>query len=155
MRRKDREVTDSETIRYILDSCKFLHLGLSDCGNPYVVPLNYGYRFENDKLVFYVHSAQEGRKLDVLAQNNSCCVQMECETKLIEGAVACKYGYSFYSLIGFGKADIIDNPDEKISALQLLMKHQTGKDFSFTADMVAPVKVIRIVCDNYTAKHRA
>ncbi len=155
MRRKDREVTDFERIRYILDSCKYLHLGLSDCGNPYIVPMNFCYRFEDGKLVFYVHCAQEGRKLDILEENNSCCVQMECETKLIEGAIACKYGYSFYSFIGFGRAFTVDSPEEKITALELLMKSQTGKEFSFTEDMVAPVKVIRIICDNYSAKHRA
>ncbi len=154
MRRKDREVTDKDTIEYILEKCKVLHLGLTDEGNPYIVPMNFGYEYTDGKLTIYVHCALEGRKTDILKKNNSCCVQMECETKLIEGAVACKYGYSFYSLEGFGKAGIIDDPAEKIEALQLLMKHQTGKDFSFTADMVEQVKVIRIDCDYYTAKHR-
>lgn len=154
MRRKDREVTDASTIKFILDECKFLHLGLVDNGQPYIVPMNYAYCFEGGKLVFYVHSALEGRKIDILNGNSSCCVQMECATRLIEGAIACKYGYSFYSLDGFGKAEFVDDINAKIDALKLLMKAQTGKDFDFTQDMVANVKVIRIVCDSYTAKHR-
>ena len=52
MRRRDREVTDLNEIIHILDSGKVLHLGLVDQGKPYIVPMNYGYVMENDKLVF-------------------------------------------------------------------------------------------------------
>ncbi len=42
MRRKDREITDIETIRSILDKAKVLHLAMIDGDRPYVVPLHYG-----------------------------------------------------------------------------------------------------------------
>ena len=154
MRRKDREVTDINTIAYILDKCKVLHLGLVDENEPYIVPMNFGYKMEDSKLTIFVHSALEGRKIDVIRKNSRCCVQMECDGSLIENEIACKYGYSFYSLEGFGTAKILENPEEKIIALKLLMKQQTGKDFEFTAEMVANVNVIRIDCDCYSAKHR-
>lgn len=155
MRRTDREVTDINTIKYILDSAKVLHLGLVDDSKPYIVPMNYGYAFENNHLVFYVHSALEGRKIDVIKKNSSCCVEIECDGSLIENEIACKYGYSFYSLEGFGITQIIDDPNKKIEALSLLMKAQTGKDFEFTKEMVLNVHVIKIVCDTYSVKHRA
>lgn len=41
MKRRDLEVIDIEEIKYILDNCKYLHLGLVDDGMPYVVPMNY------------------------------------------------------------------------------------------------------------------
>lgn len=154
MRRKDREVTDKDTIKYILEKCKVLHLGITDDGNPYIVPMNYGYEFHDEKLTIYVHCALEGRKINILKKNNSCCVQMECDGKLLENEIACKYGYSFYSLIGFGKATILENSKEKAQALKLLMKVQTGKDFDFTEEMVSRVNVIRIDCNTYSAKHR-
>lgn len=155
MRRKDREVTDINIIRFILDSSKVLHLGLSDCSDPYIVPMNYGYRLDSCKLTIYVHSATEGRKIDIIKKNPSCCIEMECETALIESNIACKYSYSFYSLEGFGKAVIVDDVKEKIEAMKLFMKQQTGKDFEFTDEMVAKVNVIRIDCENFTSKHRA
>ncbi len=49
MRKREREITDIEEIRSILDACKILHLGLSDGMQPYVVPLNYGYLLEKDR----------------------------------------------------------------------------------------------------------
>ena len=70
MRRRDREVTDSNEIIHILDTGKVLHLGLVDQGKPYIVPMNYGYILEGDKLVFYLHGALEGRKLDIVRNNS-------------------------------------------------------------------------------------
>ncbi|MCQ2551774.1 MAG: pyridoxamine 5'-phosphate oxidase family protein [Clostridia bacterium] len=154
MRRRDREVTDLHEIKHILDTGKTLHLGLVDDGKPYVVPMNFGYAFENDRLVFYVHGALEGRKLDIIRKNSACCVQIECDVKPFEGSVACQYGVSYYSLDGFGTAKIVDDPQEKMKALSILMKTQTSKDFEFNEKLVSVVSVIRIECDYYTAKHR-
>ena len=55
MTRRDREITDMNDILFILDKCKFLHLGLVDGDEPYVVPLNYGYTMEDGKLTVYMH----------------------------------------------------------------------------------------------------
>ena len=154
MRRRDREVTDINEIRHILDAGMTLHLGLVDDNKPYIVPMNYGYTFENEKLVFYVHGALEGRKLDVIRKNSNCCVQIECDVKPFDGNVACQYGVSYYSLDGFGTAQILDNPQAKMKALSILMKTQTSKDFEFNEKLVSVVSVIRIECEYYTAKHR-
>lgn len=154
MRKRDREVTDIETIEHILESSKVLHLGLVDDGNPYVVPMNYGYQFEGDKLVFYVHGAFEGRKIDIINLNPTCCVQLECDDSLFEGNVACQYGYTYYSLMGFGNAKILTDVGEKIKGLSVLMKTMTKKDFEFNEKLVSIVNVIKIECDSYTAKHR-
>ena len=51
MTRREFEVTDPAVIREILDGSKFLHLGLVDDGMPYVVPMNYGDRLEDGKLI--------------------------------------------------------------------------------------------------------
>ena len=59
MRKREREITDLSEIRSILEQCKILHLGLSDEGQPYVVPLNYGCLMEGEKLTFYLHGATE------------------------------------------------------------------------------------------------
>lgn len=154
MRRRDREVTDPEAIRHILDTADVLHMGLVDDGMPYVVPMNYGYTLEDGKLIFYVHGGVEGRKFDIIKKNPACCAQIECETSMIEGRVACQYGYLYNSLMGFGNATIVEDVDEKIKAMTLLMKNLTGKDFEFNERLVSIVQVIRIECDTYTAKHR-
>lgn len=154
MTRRELEVTDSETIREILDKCKILHLGLVDDGMPYIVPMNYGYVMEGDKPVIYLHGAAKGYKLDVMRKNSICCFEMECEVQPFEGTIPCQYGTSYYSLMGRGKAVIVEDVEEKIRALTILMKTQTGKDFEFNERLVSIVSVIRIDVSEYTAKHR-
>lgn len=154
MRRRDREVTDRNEIYRILEKSAVLHLGLVENGMPYVVPMNYGFVWEGEFPVFYVHGALEGRKLDVIRKNPACCVQLDCDVALIEGKVACQYGCSYYSFMGFGSAAIVEDPEEKMRALTVLMKTQTGKDFEFNEKLVSIVSVIRIDCDSISAKHR-
>lgn len=154
MTRRELEVTDPQVIRGILDKSKILHLGLVDDGMPYIVPMNYGYVMEDGKPVIYLHGAAKGYKLDVIRKNPVCCFEMECEVAPFEGKIACQYGTSYYSLMGRGKAVIVEDAEEKVKAMSILMKTQTGKDFEFTDRLVSVVSVIRIDVSEYTAKHR-
>ncbi len=152
--RREREITDMNKILEILDKAKVLHLGLVDGDEPYVVPMNYGYTWENDKLTLYLHGARRGRKLDVIRANNKVFFEMECDIVPFEGEVACKYGITYASIMGRGKAEISEDPEEKMKALSVLMKTQTGKDFEFNEKLVSVVAVIKIEVSDFTAKHR-
>lgn len=154
MRKREREITDPVEIQSILDACKILHLGLSDEGQPYVVPLNYGYILENGKLTFYLHGANEGYKYDVIRKNPRISFAMECDAIPFEGKVACQYGMSYRSLMGMGQAEIVTDTEEKEYALSVLMKCQTGKDFEFNERLVSIVNVIKITVEHYSAKKR-
>ncbi len=154
MTRREREVTDLNEIIRILDTCKVVHLGLSDNGEPYVVPMNYGYTMENNELTLYLHGAAKGYKLDVMRANPKVCFEMECNVIPFEGDVACQYGTTYESVIGRGTAEIVEDTEEKKRALSILMKTQTGKDFTFTDKMVSIVSIIEIHVSEYTAKRR-
>jgi nitroimidazol reductase NimA-like FMN-containing flavoprotein (pyridoxamine 5'-phosphate oxidase superfamily) len=43
-----------------------------DDGKPYVVALNFGYDREGDDLILYLHSAMEGKKIDILKKIQQC-----------------------------------------------------------------------------------
>ena len=66
MRRADREVTDRKQLEEILQACHAEHIGAQDGDGMFVVPMNYGFHLEGDRLTLYVHSAQEGRKASAL-----------------------------------------------------------------------------------------
>ena len=152
--RRDLEVTDLNEIKRILDTSKVVHVAMVDEGKPYMVPMNYGYTLEDGKLVLYLHGALKGRKIDVMKKNPDVFVGMECDLMPFEGAVACQYGMSYASLMGEGKATILEEADEKIEAMSILMKSQTGKDFTFNERLVSIVSVIRIDVEEFTAKKR-
>lgn len=155
MRRKDREVTELNELMQIIDQCKVCRIAMQDEAGLYIVPMNFGYTFDNNQLVLFFHSAKEGRKINALEENSDVCFEMDCNHSLITANVACNYGYSYKSIIGNGKAVFIDDVGEKKTALSTLMKHQTRQDFSFDDRMVNTVYVFKIIVHNYSAKdHR-
>ena len=154
MTKRERQVTDEQQIWGILDRAKFLHLGLAVNNEPYVVPMSYGYTHENGRLVLYLHSAVRGKKLDMIRSNPNVFFELDCDQLPFEGQKPCQYGLSYSSVMGRGRATIVADAQEKEKAMTLLMKTQTGKDFSFTEELVSIVAVIRIDVTEYTAKHR-
>ena len=154
MTKRELQIHDQQEILRILDTGKVLHLGLAVDNEPYVVPMNYGYCFEGEKLVLYLHSATRGKKLDMLQKNSAVFFEIDCDLTPFEGVKPCQYGVSYSSVMGRGTACIVEDVEEKKKAMSILMKTQTGKDFTFEDRLVSIVAVIRIDVDRYTAKHR-
>ena len=154
MTKRERQITDETQIRNILDGAKVLRLGLSVKDEPYVVPMNYGYTMEDGKLTLYLHSAVQGKKLDMIRENPRVFFELDCDLIPFEGKVACQYGLSYSSVMGRGTARIVEDVEEKKAAMSILMKTQTQKDFSFEDRLVSIVAVIRVDVAEYTAKHR-
>ena len=154
MTKRERQVTDPKQIMAIFDKAKVLHLGLAVDNEPYVVPMNYGYTMEDGNLVIYLHSALQGKKLDMIRQNPNVFFEIDCDLQPFEGVKPCQYGMVYSSVMGKGVARIVEDVEEKKQAMMALMKTQTGKDFSFEDRWVSIVAVIRIDVESYTAKHR-
>jgi len=155
MRRKDREVTGESELREILEECKVCRVAMQDRDGLYVVPLNFGYFYQDGKLTLYFHCASQGRKLDAIRENDSVCIEMDCDHRLQSGAAACNYTFGFKSIIGSGAAHPVEDPAEKMEGLRCIMRHMTGKEFNpddFKTEMVQAVTVVRIDVMNFTGK---
>ena len=116
MRRKDREVKNLDGIKAIVSQCKVCRIALSDNEGLYIVPVNFGYKFDGEKLIIYIHSAKDGRKVTAMTSGCSVAVEMDCGHALVENTVPCKHGYRFSSVIGHGKASLVTDANEKINA---------------------------------------
>ena len=152
--KREREVTDINEIKEILDKSMIVHVGMVDDGEPYVVPMNYGYTLEDGELCIYLHGATVGRKIDIINKNPKVFFEMECDVTPFEGKVACQYGTTYASVMGKGTAVVLDDVNDKIDGLAKFMKTQTGKDFTFDEKMVSIVNVIKITATSFTAKKR-
>ena len=152
--KREREVTDINEIKEILDKSMIVHVGMIDGDEPYVVPMNYGYTLEDGELCIYLHGATVGRKIDIIKANPKVFFEMECDVTPFEGKVACQYGTTYASVMGLGKAEVLETPEEKIDGLVKFMKTQTGKDFAFDEKIVSIVSVIKITAKDFTAKKR-
>lgn len=154
MTKRERQITDINRIRAILDTASVLHLGLAVDNEPYVVPMNYGYTMDGETLTIYLHGATQGKKLDMIRANPKVFFEMDCDRVPFEGEKPCQYGMVYSSVMGRGTARIVEDVEEKKRAMTILMKTQTGKDFTFDDKLVGMVAVIRIDVAEYTAKHR-
>ena len=154
MTRRELEVTDINEIIGILDRAKVLHLGLVDEGRPYIVPMNYGYTMDDGKLTIYLHSSMKGYKIDVIRNNPECCFELECDVKPFEGPKPCMNGMSYSSVMGRGRAEILEGYQERLKAMNIFMSSQTGQEYEFTEKMLSAVHMIRIEVSEYTAKRR-
>lgn len=154
MRRKDREVTEPAGLLNIIQECKVCRVAMQDAQGPYIVPLNFGYEFSNGKLTLYFHSAKEGRKIDILSKSPIVAFEMDCSHQLIESNIACRNGYAYKSIIGNGKACLIDDVDEKLKGLSHIMVHQTGRKFEMPPAAANAVAVFKIESTEFTGKSR-
>ena len=146
MRRADREVTDVNEIIDIIDHCKVCHIALMDGEWPYLLAMNFAYSYEDGQLIIYLHSAKEGKKLDLLRKDDHVCFEMDYDHEMIPAKYA--------SVVGRGHCEIITDVDEKIKALELLMKHQTGEDFVMEAKHTLAVEILKITVEEFTGKRR-
>lgn len=153
MRRKDREVTDINELLDIIQECRICHLGMQDDKGIYIVPLNYGFEYVENQLNLYFHSAKVGRKIDALKLNPNVCIEMDYDHRLIEGDKACDYSFGFKSIIGNGQVSFVEDYNEKLKGLQLLMHHETMKEFEFDEKMVNMVTVMKVVVHEFTGKY--
>jgi nitroimidazol reductase NimA-like FMN-containing flavoprotein (pyridoxamine 5'-phosphate oxidase superfamily) len=125
---------------------------MTDLDNmPYVLPFNFGY----GDGVIYLHSAGTGKKMEILRKNPQVCVAFSTDHKLkfTNDHVACSYSMRFRSVLAFGKVVFIEDPDEKKEALNIIMKHYTGRDdFSYNLPAVMDVSVYKVVVSEFTGK---
>ena len=68
MRRNDREITDEKVIEAFIAEEQILRIAFWDNGDIYIVPVNYGYLYEDGKYSFFFHGAKAGRKFELCAQ---------------------------------------------------------------------------------------
>lgn len=145
MRRQDRRITDPAMICAVLDKCRTLHLGLVEDGRAYIVPLNYGWTEENGRYTLYAHSAAEGRKVELIAEGADVGFEMETGVEYFDADTACGWGNRYESIIGEGRATLLETPEEKRQALAAIMAHYSARrDYTFEDAMVDLVQVIKI-----------
>ena len=148
----DREIRDIEMIKAILGMCNVINIGLFDDEYPYVLPVNFGYDFEED-LIFYTHHAITGYKNELIAKNPKVCVM--AHRFIDEPNETGKRVHDYRSVMAFGVMSFITaQSDEYAKAWQILTQAngRTVPEAVFKPDY--KVLMGKIVCkrDNVIGK---
>ena len=153
------EMKDLNIVRSIIEATDVCRLGMYAGSEVYIVPLSFGYELsEEGMLTLYFHCANEGRKLDMIAENPDVCFEMDIAKGFIpsETEEACYSSMDFASLIGNGSIEVLKEDNDRINALTILMKkYSSGSDFQFNEKILALTTVLRLTSDNYSIKQHS
>jgi nitroimidazol reductase NimA-like FMN-containing flavoprotein (pyridoxamine 5'-phosphate oxidase superfamily) len=149
MRRKEKEITSLKEIEAVLAASRICRLAMVDGGEPYLVPMNFGYR----EGALYFHTAREGRKIDVLRKNSRVCFEVEADVTIVESEEACDWGTRYRSVIGTGSASFVEDESEKRECMDIIMRHHSGKGgWYFREASARKACIIKVVIDTMAGK---
>lgn len=120
MRRQDREVKDINKIVDILKRSDRTILAFNGKKSPYILPVNTGVEYKDEKIILYFHGAKTGTKYKYIKED--AFVSFEADTDL-ELFTDMERGYctmNYSSVIGNGIVHEIKEYDEKERALEVL-----------------------------------
>lgn len=114
-----RGVYDRDLVYKILDEGLICHVGFAIDGRPFVIPT--GYARVQDQL--YIHGSQASRMLRSLQRGVDACVTVTLLDGLVLARSAFHHSMNYRSVVVFGKATVVDNDEEKLSALRAFSEH--------------------------------
>ena len=160
MRRKQCEIKDRSAIDAILKRCtvgRMATIGVD--GYPYIIPVNYVY-FEG---AVYFHCAKAGEKIDNLKRDSKVCFEVDIPLAYLDldyyGEIpeACAVHQFYHCVIIRGRAEVVSDLDEKLRALNALVKshERPGREFMPITSEMKPVAICEVVAvriDSITGK---
>lgn len=152
MRRKDREIVGREEQLRILARANVLRIALHDpLGAPYIVPLNFGYEAAGEALTLYFHGAAEGKKLDLIRRDPRVGFEIDGDHAVVGEGLEVSFRYE--SLVGRGRAEILDDPAEKRRALDCILRHAAGRaPIEVPEKLLSRTAVVAIQVEEVTGK---
>ena len=152
MRKKDREINDPAELEQILKQGEIINVAMCKGDQPYVLPFNYG--FLNGFI--YIHSATKGFKLEVLAQNPKVSFNVTTDVQLLPADKPQDCSVAYSSVVGFGRVRMVDDPVEKLAALEAVMLQYYPKNdaWEYPKKVVAACTVWCIEIEHLTGKRK-
>lgn len=147
-RKRERGRHDRETIDAILDEALIGHLGIADeQGQPFVIPTLHARRGD----VVYLHGSTASRTLRALSSGTPVCLTVSLIDGLVLARSAMHHSANYRSVMLLGQARLIEEQDEKLTALEAIVEHivpgrwaearqPTANELKATAVLALPIE---------------
>jgi hypothetical protein len=137
---------DKTLVHAILDEGFLCHLGFAAHGRPYVIPTAYA-RVE-DRV--YIHGSAASRTIEATSAAIDVCFTVTLVDGYVLARSAFHHSFNYRSVIAFGRAQPLTDPDEKMEALRRFTNHivpgrwsevraPTAQELKATAVLVLPL----------------
>ena len=143
---KNRPIISRPELEATIRKCQTCSVAMVDPeGKPYVIPMNFG--FTGDYV--YFHGSSTGKKVEVLKNNPDVCISFSTDHELryVDEEVACSWSMRYRSVLVYGKAEFVEDPEEKIDVLNVFMAHYTDRKFEYNAPSIREVMVFKVKVD--------
>ena len=145
---------DRQLVHKILDEGFICHVGFVVDGAPVVIPTGYGR--VDDKL--YIHGSQASRMLRTLKAGVAACVTVTLVDGLVLARSAFHHSINYRSVVIFGNATLVEDPEEKSAALLAFSEHVIRGRWNEvrepTEQELKATTVLRIPLEEVSAKVR-
>lgn len=149
MRKVRQEIQNREEMEAILQGAIICRVAMMDGERPYILPFNYGY---SDGCL-YIHSAPEGKKIDLLMQNPEVCFEVEDTLEITKGEKACDWSTRYRSVVGYGTVDILSDKAGKQHGLEIIMaQHGAPHLVDFNQNNLDRMVILKLTITSMTGK---
>ena len=154
VREPERAVYDREAAYRILDEGFICHVGFLVDGQPFVIPTSYG-RKDGD---LYIHGSAASRMLRQMKEGVAVCVTVTLLDGLVLARSVFNHSMNYRSVVVLGKATLVDDAEEKLTALRVLSEHILPGRWDDarqpTERELKATSVLRVPIEEFSAKVR-
>lgn len=143
---KNRPIISKTENEVVILKCQTCCIAMVDPeGKPYVIPMNFGYADGH----VYFHGSAKGKKVDVLKNQEDVCISFSTDHELryVTEEVACSWSMRYRSVLVYGKAEFVVDPEEKINILNVIMAHYADRKFDYNDPAIREVMVFKVKVD--------
>jgi uncharacterized protein len=110
---------DRDAVFKILDEAFICHVGFIIDGKPVVIPTSFARIGDS----LYIHGSAASRMLRSLEQGIDVCVTVTLIDGLVLARSAFHHSINYRSVVVFGRAETVNELDEKVTALRAFTEH--------------------------------
>jgi nitroimidazol reductase NimA-like FMN-containing flavoprotein (pyridoxamine 5'-phosphate oxidase superfamily) len=149
MRKARQEIKDPTILEEILSGAILCRVAMMDGDLPYLIPFNYGYRDG----ALYIHSALEGKKIDLLRKDKRVCFEVEDTMEITKGDKACDWSTRYRSVVGYGTVEILSDDESKQQGLEVIMaQHGAPELLEFNQRNLDRMVILKLTITSMTGK---
>ncbi|RLI56674.1 MAG: hypothetical protein DRP09_05735 [Candidatus Thorarchaeota archaeon] len=138
IRRREKAIEGHEEMVSILTEAKYITMAMCVDNEPYLVTLSHGY--DREKNCIYFHCAKEGKKIDILRENNTVWGQALLDRGYAEG----ECDHLFATVHFRGTVTFLEDPQEKEQALRVMIHALERNPEKVASEQVSPESVERV-----------
>ena len=150
-RMKTHQLSEPEIKALFLEAQVGRLATLNADGFPYITPVHFVYRGGR----IYIHGLIKGQKIDNIKNDPRVCFEIDRMDHLIPHELPCEVNTAYQSIIAFGTASMVENPEKKIEILnEVVGKYMPGlSGRPFPENMLKGTGIIEISISGVTGKY--